>query len=79
MTKVINAGVLLLAFSEVIRQALRGKQGVEDLVRAATFDMAGKGSTGKFDLGKGMTVYGPMIAALVLKKVISMVRKNARF
>ncbi len=75
ITKAINAGVLLLAFSRPIQHLLAGGA-VDVLVNEASLGLAGTG--GKFDKDAAIRFYGPMLAAIVLKKAISMVRRTAR-
>ena len=78
ITKAINVGVLLLAFKRPIELFLaRGGVGAGEVIaREASFGMS---DGGNFNLNQGLQMYGPMIGALVLKKVISMVRKTAHF
>ncbi len=73
LTKVINAGILLLAFSRPIQMVL-AKAKTEDIVNEATMGF----SQGSFRQDWAMQFYGPMLAAIILKKAISMVRKTAR-
>ncbi len=63
----------MLAFSRPLKLVMEGRAG--DIVTEAT----GRLNQGqKPDTGLLMTFYGPMLAAIVLKKAISMVRKTAR-
>ncbi len=73
LTKAINVGILLLAFSKPISMALKGATG-EQFVENATAGL----SRGKFNKAKAMEFYGPMLAAILLKKAVSMVRKTVR-
>ncbi len=72
LTKGINIGILLLAFSWFIRKIIAGQ--TDRIVEGATAGL----STGSFSKDTAMKVYGPMLAAIVLKKAISMVRRQAR-
>ncbi len=72
LTKAINIGVLALAFSRPIKLILEGN--TDALVDEATVGMR----RGTFNKDFAMKFYGPMLAAIVLKKAISMVRKTAR-
>ncbi len=74
VTKAINVGVLALAFATPIRMILAGAK-LEDIAGMATGDLS-KGATFNKDLV--IQFYGPMLAAIVLKKAISMVRKTVR-
>ena len=77
VTKAINIGVLALAFSRVIDLFLKTSPATAAsvLTKEATFGLSGGGG---FNLNQGLQLYGPMIGAVVLKKVISMVRRTAR-
>ncbi len=78
LTKAINAGVLLLAFSRPIQHLLAGGA-VNVLVNEASMGLAtSTGRGGKFDKEAAIRFYGPMVAAIILKKAISMVRRTAR-
>ena len=76
LTKAINVGVLLLAFSRPL-EILIGPgelgQKTKRIAGEAAFNLPGP-----FNLDIGLRMYGPMVGAIVLKKVISMVRKTAR-
>ncbi len=72
LTKAINIGILGLAFSRPIQLALAGE--IESLKFEATAGMV----EGRFDKEAALRFYGPMGAAILLKKAISMVRKTAR-
>lgn len=76
LTKAINVGVLLLAFSRPIRILLERPTFASQII--ADEASAGLALGGKFDVGKATQFYGPMVAAIVLKKAISMVRRTAR-
>ncbi len=79
MTKAINVGVLLLAFSRPLQVIMSTSDlgfAAKVIAREASFGMT---EHGKFKLSEGMNIYGPMVGALILKKVISMVRKSAHF
>ncbi len=74
ITKGINIGILLLAFSRPLKLLLSGAP-AEQFAREASAGM----TDGKFDKNAAMAFYGPMLAAIILKKAVSMVRKTARF
>lgn len=76
LTKGINYGILGLAMSRIIHLYLTNDAdfATKVLIREASFNM----SEGKFDTGSGMRLYGPMAAAIALKKFISYVRRTAR-
>ncbi len=74
ITKAINAGVLLLAFSHPLKVLLAGGDVAGNLAFAAT----GGADRGRFSIDNALPLYGPMIAAIILKKAISMVRRHAR-
>ncbi len=79
ITKAINIGVLLLAFSTPIKQLLEGR--TTDLIRGASLgfiDPAFANQGGAFNKAAALEFYGPMGAALLLKKAISMIRRSAR-
>ena len=82
LTKAINVGILLLAFSRPLQIALGGggpgRIGELMVLNATAGMVRPSGVTGKFDQGIATSFYGPMVAAIVLKKAISMVRKTAR-
>ena len=74
LTKAINVGILLLAFSRPL-----------ELLAGRHFQAIGEEAIGKSGaLGRPGDIpiltrfYGPMVAAIVLKKAISMVRRTAR-
>lgn len=74
LTKAINVGILLLAFATPLKLALA--QNFSAIQYQATGGLAsGRGSV---DTQALMGFYGPMVAAIVLKKAISMVRRTAR-
>ncbi len=77
ITKVINAGILLLAFATPI-SILMGpgtlQQKADNLAVKASAGLI----RGQFDKNALLEMYGPMLGAIVLKKAISMVRKTAR-
>ncbi len=76
LTKGINIGVILLALSRPIEILMGGGsigQKAKRIAGEAAFNMPGT-----FSLDIGMRMYGPMVGAIILKKVISMVRKTAR-
>ena len=73
LTKIINVGILALAFSWVINWAISSRD-PKLLIHRATAGL----SEGSFSTSALMEFYGPMIGAIVLKKAISMVRKTAR-
>lgn len=80
LTKAINVGVLALAFAKPIEILIGGgniSQKANNIVLHATAGVAGEGGGG-FDMGMATSFYGPMVAAIVLKKAISMVRRTAR-
>lgn len=79
LTKAINLGVLALAFAKPIQILLKGTDIPNQLVFHASAGMARlDGIAGRFDKDAAMQFYGPMLAAILLKKAISMVRKTAR-
>ncbi len=73
LTKAINVGVLALAFSPLIVHLQKGRP-IQDIVTGYSMGL----SEGKFDKAQAMGWYGPVVAAIILKKAISMVRKIAR-
>ena len=77
VTKGINIGVLLLAFSRPLQILLSGASAQAKTDRLVAGASAGF-ATGKFDQPAATAFYGPMLAAIILKKAISMVRKTAR-
>ncbi len=77
LTKVINAGVLLLAFARPIQILIESGFSGQSGKRIADEASAGL-MTGTFNKQWAMQFYGPMLAAIILKKAISMVRKTAR-
>ncbi len=76
LTKVINIGVLALAFSPALQNILAGKP--DQLLRGYSAGLVGPGGTGTFSKETALAWYGPIVAAIVLKKAISMVRKTVR-
>lgn len=79
LTKAINWGVLLLAFARPIQLAMVGD--FRGIIRGATGGLvnpAQASGMGAFNQSEAVTFYGPMLAAIVLKKAISMVRRTAR-
>lgn len=75
LTKGINIGVLLLAFSRPIQLLLAGNRNIgEQLAFEASAGLTG----GSFNQSTAIKFYGPMVAAIILKKAISMVRRTAR-
>lgn len=76
LTKAINWGVLLFAFGRPIQLLLAGGPNV---ARDLAFEASGGLATGaSFNKDAVLRFYGPMVAAIVLKKAISMVRRTAR-
>ncbi len=73
LTKAINLGILALAFSPLIVHLQKGRP-VADIVKGYSMGL----SEGNFDKAQAMGWYGPVFAAIILKKAISMVRKIAR-
>lgn len=79
LTKAINVGVLLLAFARPLQLAMSGDTNA--IIRGASFGMVNPGQasgTSPFNKAEAISFYGPMVAAIVLKKAISMVRKTVR-
>lgn len=74
LTKAINIGILALAFKRPIELAIAGN--FNGIIEGATLGF-GTGSP-TFAKEAALQFYGPMVAAVVLKKVISMVRRTAR-
>ncbi len=75
LTKGINVGVLALAFSPILRRLMNPTASLADDLA----DLYSAGLTrGGFSQPKAMEAYGPILAAIVLKKAISFVRKSAR-
>ena len=75
LTKVINVGVLLIAFSRPLQIFASSPANLMAAARQVAREATG--DNGKnFNLAVGF--YSPMIGAIVLKKAISMVRKTAR-
>lgn len=74
LTKGINVGILLLAFSRPLRMLLEGN--AVNIPHEATGRLT-QGAK-KLDTDLLLGFYGPMVAAVVLKKAISMVRRTAR-
>lgn len=76
LTKAINMGILALAFSPALDAVLRGDPGfLPALYTAGIVRRKGQGS---FNKQLAVQAYGPIVAAIVLKKAISMVRRTAR-
>ncbi len=74
LTKAINVGILAMAFWPAIDFAiLRGRP--QDLVDLYS---AGLATRGAFNKDLALQAYGPILAAIILKKAVSMVRKVAR-
>ncbi len=73
LTKGINIALLGLAFSRFIRHATTGGS-MEGFLDLATAGIA----TGGFSQAKALDAYGPMLAAIVLKKVVSHLRRTMR-
>lgn len=77
LTKAINIGILALAFSPAINRLIAGRpQALLALYSAGVVSQTG--GAGSFNKQLLVEAYGPMVAAIVLKKAISMVRKTAR-
>ena len=74
LTKAINIGVLLLGFSRPIQLALAGNTNA--IVFEASAGLAGAGG-GRFDKDAAIRFYGPVVAAILMKKAISMLRRTA--
>ena len=72
ITKAINVGILALAFQPAIAELLAGRTQFIAKIYSAGL------SEGTFDKALAVRAYGPMLAAIILKKAISMVRKTAR-
>ncbi len=73
LTKGINIGILALAFSPAIDLIMKGQAGnLADLYSARL------SQGGPFNKDLAVRAYGPILAAIILKKAISMVRKVAR-
>ena len=75
ITKGINLGILLLAFSRPLQLAASG--GVQNLGKQLAFEATAGMSEGRFDKSALLRFYGPMLGAIILKKAISMVRRTA--
>ncbi len=73
LTKAINVGVLAMALSPAINKLLRGAplESYVDLYSAGL-------NKGSFNQTFALEAYGPMVAAIILKKAISMLRRTAR-
>ncbi len=71
--KAINVGVLLLALSPAIKRLLSGAP-AQSYVDIYSAGLAG----GTFNKVWAMEAYGPIVAAILLKKAISMLRKSVR-
>ena len=76
LTKAINWGILGLAFARPVQLALKGE--FNTIQFEATGGLVNPGGAGFFDKNAIARFYGPMVAAIVLKKAISMVRRTAR-
>ncbi len=76
LTKGINIGVLALAFWPAIQRLMAGQAG--QLIGLYTGGLVRVGGGSSFNKDLLLEAYGPMIAAIVLKKAISMVRRTAR-
>ncbi len=80
LTKAINIGVLALAFSPALKNIMDGKWG--ELARGYSGGLVKNPQSGfgdgEFDQATVLSWYGPILAAVVLKKAISLVRKTAR-
>ncbi len=74
ITKTINVGILALAFSPAINLVLGGGNVGKALASAYSAGM----TDGSFNRDLAMQTYGPIVAAIILKKAISMVRRTAR-
>ncbi len=74
LTRAINIGVLLLAFSRPLELLTGGGDIRAKMVFESTAGLSG----GKFRQDIAMKFYGPMAAAIILKKAISTVRRTAR-
>ncbi len=78
ITKAINVGVLLLGASPAIRIALANTGNIDEMTRQLQLAYTGIGRDGTFDAKRLAEGYVPIIAAIALKKGISMLRKTAR-
>ena len=79
LTKAINVGILALAFATPIKLLMKGGTGAIDaIIWRATGGLVTPSGTGTFNKNLAIEFYGPMLAAILLKKAISMVRKSAR-
>lgn len=79
LTKGINLGVLALAFSPALQALAAGRWG--QLVEGYSGGLAKdpqSGSGGTFRTQVATAWYGPLLAAIILKKAISTVRRMAR-
>ena len=65
--------MLLLAFSRPIQLILEGRPPA-----TIAFEASGGLTKGSLNKQAAIQFYGPMVAAIILKKAISMVRKTAR-
>ncbi len=74
VTKAINLLVLYIGLSRPISLLLKGSAGIDSIIYEASAGL----SKGKFDKSAAMGFYGPILAAIVMKKAISMLRKTAR-
>jgi len=78
LTKGINVGILAIAFSGVLRRLFTQGFSTAALQRIAADATGDLSIGGKFNQQVALQFYGPMLGAIVLKKVISMVRRTAR-
>ncbi len=74
LTKGINIGILALAFSPALQAISSGGDIAGKLADLYTAGLR----RGSFNKDFAMQAYGPILAAILLKKAISMVRKVAR-
>ena len=72
LTKGINALVLYIGLSPLINKLVAGKTG--DIVKIYSAGL----SEGSFRQDWAMEAYGPLVAAIIMKKAISMLRRTAR-
>lgn len=73
MTKAINALTLVIAFSPILSNisgTISNPQRLVDLYSAGL-------SSGKFNKDLAIRAYGPLLAAILFRKGVSMVRKVA--
>ncbi len=79
ITKVINIGTLLLAFSRPIQLFLTAAgRGTQETLDEIGFEASMGMTRGSFDKDAAIRFYGPMLGAIILKKAVSMVRRTAR-